>query len=102
MIDVGGLAANALGVLGLALALATWSYASAEARRGGAKVASYLRALPYAPLLEGAAVMVLLALALTETRPWARVWWILCIGLLVWQLAQRARTHNKEQACPKT
>ncbi len=95
MIDWWRLAANALGVLGLSLALATWSYAYAEARREGDKVAQYFRAIPYAPLLEVAAVMVLLSLTFTETRPWARVWWIVCIILMGWQLAQRVWTHHK-------
>lgn len=94
------LAVHSLGLLGLALALGVWSYAYAEARRTGRKVAAVWSVAPYTWLLDVAVLAVLVALTVTETRAWARLWWGVCLGLLLWQLGQHLRPVAQEPECP--
>jgi len=76
MIDLWGVFSNFLWILGLAVLLATWSYAHYEARMSHKKVSEKLDELGYALSLDGGLLLFCAGLAATEHRGWARLIWI--------------------------
>ncbi len=66
---------NALWILGLAVIVATWSYARYAAYRSGVRVRDRLEALPYALAVDAGLLLLIAGLVWTETRWWARVLW---------------------------
>jgi hypothetical protein len=80
VIPWGGLLANGLWVLGLALLLATWSLAYDEGQRSGRRVGAVLRRRGYAQATTVGLLLFCAGLAATETRWWARLLWLL-LGL---------------------
>lgn len=93
MIDWGNLAANALWILGCALALGSFSFASWEASLYKEKITARLRrpALQFALNLAG--LLFCLGLAATETRLIVTILWlvlgVLFLAQLVNNLIQR-------------
>lgn len=84
MIDLWGVFSNFLWILGLAVLLATWSYAHYEARMSHKKVSEKLDELGYALSLDGGLLLFCAGLAATEHRWWARLIWIgMGIAILV-------------------
>jgi heme A synthase len=98
MIDVWGVFANSLWILGLAVLLAVWSYASYEAGRRKQKVRHITRELGYSLTLNAGLVLFLAGMAATEDRGWARgLWIVLGLGVIaesVWRIVQ----HRKAAA----
>ena len=80
MIPWGGLLANGLWLLGLALLLATWSLAYDEGQRSGRRVGPVLRKRGYVRASIMGLLLFCAGLAATETRWWARLLWLL-LGL---------------------
>lgn len=80
MIPWGGLLANGLWLLGLALLLATWSLAYDEGQRSGRRVRAVFRRRRYARASTVGLLLFCAGLAATETRWWARLLWLL-LGL---------------------
>lgn len=98
MIDVWGVIFNALWILGLAVLLAVWSYASYEARRIRRKTRTVLEGLGYALALDAGLLLFLAGMAATEDRWWARVLWIVIgAGVIaegVWRIVQHKRSSD--------
>jgi hypothetical protein len=92
MIDVWGVFSNSLWVLGLAVLLAVWSYASYEAGRRKQKVRHIIHELGYALALNAGMVLFLAGMATTEDRWWARgLWIVIGLGVIaesVWRIVQ--------------
>ncbi|MFN2108162.1 MAG: hypothetical protein ACK2UI_00750 [Anaerolineae bacterium] len=101
MIDVWGVFSNSLWILGLAVLLAVWSYASYEASRRKQKVRHVMHELGYALALNAGMVLFLAGMATTEDRWWARVLWIVIgLGVIaesVWLIIQ-----HRKAAAPST
>jgi len=101
MIDVWGVFSNSLWILGLAVLLAVWSYASYEASRRKQKVRHVIRELGYALVLNAGMVLFLAGMATTEDRWWARgLWIIIGLGVIaesVWLVIQ-----HRKAAAPST
>ncbi|HOT92711.1 MAG TPA: hypothetical protein PLJ78_17250 [Anaerolineae bacterium] len=105
MIDVWGVFFNALWILGLAVILAVWSYASYEAGRSKQKVRHKLDELGYALALNAGMLLFLAGMVATEDREWARgLWIILGVGIIaesVWRIMRRRKAaasseeHNR-------
>ncbi len=75
---------NGLWILGLAVLLATWSYARYAAYEAKAKTRDKLNELKYALVIDLGMVLFVAGMALTESRGWARVLWIvLGVAILV-------------------
>jgi preprotein translocase subunit SecY len=105
MIDVWGVFSNSLWVLGLAVLLAVWSYASYEARRRKIKVRHVTNELSYALALNAGMLLFLVGMATTEHRGWARgLWIVVALGVVaesVWRIvkhrkAAAANTNERE------
>lgn len=98
MIDVWGVFSNSLWILGLAVLLAVWSYASYEAGRSKQKMRHKLNELGYALALDAGMVLFIAGMATTEDREWARgLWIVLGLGVIaegVWRIVQ----HRKAAA----
>jgi hypothetical protein len=98
MIDVWGVFSNSLWILGLAVLLAVWSYASYEAGRRKQKVRYVINELGYALTLDAGMLLFLAGMATTEDRWWAHALWIvLGVGVIaegVWRIVQ----HRKATA----
>jgi hypothetical protein len=95
MIDVWGVFSNFLWVLGLAVLLAVWSYASYEAGRRRVKVRQVIHKLGYALALNAGILLFLAGMVTTEERGWARALWIV-LGLAViaesvWRIVQHRK-----------
>ncbi|MGC9397102.1 MAG: hypothetical protein ACP5J4_19840 [Anaerolineae bacterium] len=101
MIDVWGVFSNSLWILGLAVLLAVWSYASYEASRRKQKVRHVIHELGYALALNAGMVLFLAGMATTEDRVWARILWIVIgLGVIaesVWRIVQ-----HRKGAAPST
>ena len=101
MIDVWGVVSNSLWILGLALLLAVWSYASYEAGRRKQKVRRIIQGLGYALALNAGMLLFLVGMATTEDRGWARgLWIVLGVGVIaesVWRIIQQ-----RKAAAPST
>jgi len=98
MIDVWGIITNTLWILGLAVILAVWSYASYEAGRRKLKVRHVTNELGYALALNAGLVLFLAGMATTEERGWARGLWIV-IGLgIIAESAWRIIKHRRAAA----
>lgn len=101
MIDVWGVFTNSLWILGLAVLLAVWSYASYEASRRKQKVHHVINELGYALALNAGMVLFLAGMATTEDRGWARGLWIVIgtgvIAESVWRIVQ-----HRKAAAPST
>ena len=95
MIDVWGVFSNFLWILGLAVLLAVWSYASYEAGRSKQKVRKKLNELGYALALDAGMLLFLAGMVTTEDRGWARaLWLVLGLGVLdegVWRIVQHRK-----------
>ncbi len=84
MIDLWGVFSNFLWILGLAVLLATWSYATYEAKISDKKVGEKFDELGYALSLDVGLLLFCAGLAATEHRWWARLIWIgMGIAILV-------------------
>lgn len=84
MIDVWQVIFNALWILGLALLLATWSYARYAAYEAGVKTRVKFAELRYALALNVGLLLFIAGMAATENRWWARgLWIVLGIGMIV-------------------
>ena len=95
MIDLWGVVSNFLWILGLAVLLATWSYAHYEARMSHQKVGEKLDELTYALSLDGGLLLFCAGLAATEHRWWARMIWIgMGIAILV-EGGMRIAAHRR-------
>lgn len=101
MIDVWGVFSNSLWILGLAVLLAVWSYASYEASRRKQKIRHVIHELGYALALNAGMVLFLAGMATTEERWWARgLWIIIGLGVIaesVWLVIQ-----HRKAAAPST
>ncbi len=101
MIDVWGVFSNSLWILGLAVLLAVWSYASYEAGRSKQKVRSKLNELGYALALDAGMLLFLGGMITTEDRGWARVLWtILGLSVLaegVWRIIQHRKAAKSTE-----
>jgi hypothetical protein len=103
MIDVWGVFTNSLWILGLAVLLAVWSYASYEANRRKQKVRHITREQGYALALNAGMVLFLAGMATTEDRGWARgLWIVLGLGVIaesVWRIVQhrKATTSSTDE-----
>lgn len=101
MIDVWGVFTNSLWILGLAVLLAVWSYASYEASRRKVKVRQVMHELGYALTLNVGMLLFLAGMATTEDRGWARgLWIVLGLGVIaesVWRIIQ-----HRKGATPST
>jgi hypothetical protein len=95
MIDVWGVFSNFLWILGLAVLLAVWSYASYEAGRSKQKVRKKLNELGYALVLDAGMLLFLAGMVTTEDRWWARgLWIVLGLGVIaegVWRIVQHRK-----------
>ncbi len=102
MIDAWGVFSNALWILGLAVILAVWSYASYEAGRSKQRVRHKLDELGYALALNAGMLLFLAGMVATEDRGWARVLWsILGLGLIaesVWRIIQHRKAAPSSEA----
>lgn len=92
MIDWGGLAANALWILGCALALATFSYASWQASLHGSKLSALLKRPPMQAGFNLAGSLFSAGQALTSTPLWAIILWAALGVIFLVQLLSNART----------
>jgi len=96
MIDVWGVFSNFLWILGLAVLLAVWSYASYAAGRSKQKVRQKLNELGYALALDAGMVLFLAGMTMTEDRGWARgLWIVIGVGVIaegVWRIVQHRRS----------
>jgi len=101
MIDVWGVFSNSLWILGLAVLLAVWSYASYEAGRRKQRIRHVTHEFGYALALNAGMVLFLAGMATTEDRWWARVLWIVIgLGVIaesVWRIIQ-----HRKGAAPST
>ena len=75
MIDWGGLAANSLWILGCALALATFSYASWQAAENGSKLSALLKQPGVQAGFNLAGSLFSAGLALTSGLGWMMILW---------------------------
>jgi hypothetical protein len=89
VIDVWGVLANVLWVLGLAVLLASWSLAYDRAHRARRKVRAVLATPGYGLAVDLGMLLFVAGMAATEHRAWARVIWIV-LGLAI--AAQRVVT----------
>ncbi len=95
MINVWGVFSNALWILGLAVLLAVWSYASYEAGRRKLRVRHVTNELGYALALNAGMLLFLAGMVTTEDRVWARgLWIVLGLGVVaesVWRIVKHRR-----------
>lgn len=100
MIDIWGVLANFLWILGLAVLLAVWSYASYKAGLVRQKVRAKLATVKYTLALDAGLLLFLVGMALTEDRGWARILWIvLAVAVTaegVWRIILYRRTPVSE------
>lgn len=82
MAEVGIVVKNGLWILGLALLLATWSYARYAAYEAQVRTRDKLNELRYSLVLDVGLLLFVVGMAVTEMRIWARVLWVL-IGVAV-------------------
>ena len=98
MIDVWGVLSNSLWILGLAVLLAVWSYASYQASRTKQKIRTIVDKLHYALILDAGLLLCLLGMATTEDRWWARaLWLIISAGVVaegVWRIVEYRRATS--------
>ena len=81
-LDVQSIFFNSLWIVGLAVLLATWSYAHYEAGIAKQKVREKFNELPYALMLDAGMLLLIAGLAATESRWWARgVWAVLGVSM---------------------
>ncbi len=73
---------NGLWILGLAVLLATWSYARYAAYEARVKTRDMLNELKYALVMDLGMLLFVAGMAATESRIWALVLWIL-IGVAI-------------------
>jgi len=96
-IDIQSVLFNFLWIVGLAVLLATWSYASYSASLSKQKVRDKFDELPYALALDAGMLLFVAGLAATEPRWWARVLWIvLGVGIIA-EAVMRLRAHKQPQ-----
>lgn len=95
MIDVWGVIANGLWVLGLSTILAVWSVASYEASRTRRKTRQVLDTFNYALAVDAGLLLFLIGMVTTEDRWWARLLWValgaVVIAEAVWRIVRRRR-----------
>jgi hypothetical protein len=91
MIDWSGLAANSLWILGCALALATFSYASWQASMNSSKLSALLRQTPMQAGFNLAGSMFSAGLALTSGPGWKMILWAALGVIFLVQLILNAR-----------
>ena len=84
-LDVPGIVANSLWIVGLAVLLATWSWASYEASTMNQKVTARLDTFPNTLWLDAGQGLFAAGLLATEHRWWARIVWG---GWLLWMIGQ--------------
>lgn len=77
MFDLWSLVFNAFWILGLAVLLATWSYAYYEAQTSGRKTSHVLGHAGYRPAVLVGLLLFIAGMALTEERWWAKALWLL-------------------------
>ena len=82
MDDLWTVIVNGLWILGLAVLLATWSYARHAAFEARVKTRVKLHELKYAQLMDLGLLLFIAGMAATESRPAARSLWI-AIGSFV-------------------
>ncbi len=94
-LDVPGIAANALWIVGLAVLLSVWSWATYEASTKHQKVSARLESFPNSVWLDGGWLLFSAGLLATEHRWWARiiwgVWMLWFGGHAIWTWRQRRR-----------
>ncbi|MGC9522073.1 MAG: hypothetical protein ACP5HG_09350 [Anaerolineae bacterium] len=73
---------NGLWILGLAVLLATWSWARYAAYEDHVKTKEKLNEFTYALILDVGLALFIAGMALTEDRWWARLLWV-ALGLVV-------------------
>ncbi len=99
MIDIAGVLANLLWILGLATLLAAWSFSYYEAQRTQQRVRDVFQRPGYAWALTVGLTLFCAGMAATEDRLWAQILWGLLMlafpGEAFWR--QRA-THAADNA----
>ncbi len=100
MIDIWGVFSNSLWILGLAVLLAVWSYASYQAGRSKRKVRRKLNELGYALALDAGMLLFLAGMVTTEDRWWARVLWIVLSLAVIAEGAWRIIQHRQSITQP--
>ncbi|HNT73593.1 MAG TPA: hypothetical protein PKH77_01100 [Anaerolineae bacterium] len=81
-IDLLGIFFNSLWIIGLAVLLATWSYAYYEAGKAKVKARNKFQEFGYALALDAGAALFIAGMATTEDRWWGRGLWI-ALGAVV-------------------
>ena len=89
---------NSIWILAIAFALAVFSIAYWEAQTGGKKLRALLGQYRYAFSLILAGVVFCLGMALTSTKWWEILLWIVLIGLFSYQIFQsiKYKIENKK------
>lgn len=76
---------NGLWITGLAILLATWSYARYAADKAGVKTRDKLNELRYSLIINLGTLLFVVGMALTETRVWAQILWSVMGVLMIVQ-----------------
>lgn len=98
MLDVWGVISNSLWVVGLAILLATWSWARYAAYQAGVKPKAVLDQSRYAVALDTGLLLFVIGMASTEGRWWAQVLWgVLGLWVMV-HAAARLSGNSKPNA----
>jgi hypothetical protein len=82
MSEIGSVIVNGLWVLGLAVLLATWSYARYAASQARVKTRTKLNEFKYVLVMDLGLLLFIAGMAATESRPAARSLWV-AIGSFV-------------------
>lgn len=101
-IDLSGVFFNSLWILGLAVLLATWSYAYYEAGKVKGKVRDKFQEFGYALALDAGMALFIAGMATREDRWWGRLLWIALGGVVLLDAGQRvwARRNSHKETPP--
>lgn len=100
MLDVWGVAANAVWVIGAAILLATLSEAVMRAHNGGGSVRCVLQTGGYRTMVSLGMALFCAGMAATEARVWARWLWLVLTGVFLaelicfWRCSRRVNTPS--------
>jgi hypothetical protein len=98
MIDWYNLAANALWIIGCAIALATLSFASFQAAMTKQKFTAHLKLPGMQIALNLAGMLFSLGLAATDDRLLVQVLWLVFAALFLFQMVAAIRLRNKNSS----
>lgn len=88
---------NGLWILGLALLLATWSYARYAAYEAQVKTRDKLNERKYALALDAGLFLFVVGMGVTETRAWAKILWaLLGVAIVVHGYLQVKESRSPE------